>query len=225
LATNFKILRLSFETYIRMKNINLLFIFIAIVLVSCKGNDPNQQYVYEADPYYSYGFAEFYGSYYKDFGIDNNIISLSLYSDTLKRTEDGDWYGQYLYLEDIFVAASDTLLPLGTYTISDSNEPYTIAPGVLDTIDNEVYTLGATISYYEQNSSRSTLKLIKEGTISIEKVGLKYYILCNLTTNDNKELKGTFLNTLIQADESLQTGGTPIHKSRSKKLEIPFGNL
>lgn len=225
LATNFKILRLSFETYIRMKNINLLFIFFAIVLVSCKGNDPNPPYVYESNPYYSYGLAEFYGSYYKEFGIDNNVISLSLYSDTLKRNDDGDWYGQYLYLEDVFVAPNDTLLPLGTYTISDSNEPFTIAPGVLDTIDNEVYTLGAAISYYERNSSKSVMKLITEGTISVSKVGLKYYILCDLKTDDKMELKGTFLNELLQTNESLQTDGTPIHKSRSAKKGMPFRKL
>ncbi len=225
MATNFKILRLSFETYIRMKNINLLFIFFSIVLVACNGNDPSQPYAYETNPYYSYGFAEFYGSYYKDLGIDNNVISLSLYSDTLKRTDEGDWYGQYLSLEEIFVAPNDTLLPLGTYTISDSNEPFTIPPGVLDTIDNDVYTLGAAISYYERNSSKSVMKLITEGTITVTKVGFKYHISCDLKTKDKMELKGTFLNELLQTDESLGTGSTPpIHKIKSLTTGVPFRN-
>jgi len=208
-----------------MKNLNILYIFIAILLFSCNGSEPNSPYVYESNPYYSYGFAEFYGAYYKNSGIENNVISLSLYSDTLKKTDDGSWYGQYLYLEDVFVAPSDTLLTLKIYTISNSKEPYTIVPGTLDTIDNEVYTYGARISYIEQNTAKSVLKRITEGTITVSKVGFKYFINCDLKTSDDMELKGTFINVLIQTDESFKTGDIVPQKSRRHKLKMPFQNF
>lgn len=190
-----------------MKFIHLLIISFVIVLASCKGYDPPAPYVYESNPHYALGYAQFFGAYYKENGNKNNVISISLFSDSLSTNDDGELlgFGQYLFLEDVFVAVRDTLLPVGTYTINTSGSTFSIAPGVKDTIDSEVYTLGATISYYEQNASKSTLKLITAGSmvVSISNDG-KHTINCNFKTADNKELKGRFTEILPHFDESLK---------------------
>lgn len=200
-----------------MRNVIFISIVFFVSLASCDGPEPRTPYVYESNPNYTYGFTEFYGAYYTNVGINQNVLSLSLYSDTLKKTDEGNWYGQLLYFEDVFLPINDSLLTKQIYIISSSNEPYTIAPGRLDTIDKEVYNYGAIISYYEQNSSASTTKLITEGTVEVKKLGLKYLITCDLKTSDHLPLTGTFINELKQFDEAFQTGSIIPRKSRFQK--------
>ena len=197
-----------------MKNHIVVISLLAILFFSCKGNEPFTPYVYETNPHYSFGYVQFYGSYYKEFGNSNNVIAVSLFSDSLYITEEGslEGFGQYLYFEDVFISPTDTMLQTVTYTLNDSGEPYTISPGVNDTIDSEVYTMGATISYYEQNPAKSKMKLITDGTISVSKVGTIYNILFNLKTDDGKDLKGNFTHFLPFIDESLQTDNSETPK-------------
>lgn len=201
-----------------MKNFNLLYIVLAILLFSCKGSDSYTPYVYETNPHYSFGYVQFYGKYYQELlGNQNNIISVSLFSDSLYITEEGslEGFGQYLYLEDVFVNPTDTLFQYGSYTISSSGEPFTIEPGKNDTIDNEIYTYGATITYFEENQTKSVLKLITEGTVNVSKIGSRYTISFDLKTNDMNELKGNFVEVLPQYNESLQSNN-PITRSQNR---------
>lgn len=191
-----------------MRYFNLLLLALVLLFASCKGNDPTPPYVYEANPHYSFGYQEFFGPYYADYGNTNNVISLSLFSDSLKITTDGNLvgYGQYLFLEDIFTSPSDTLLKLGTYTINDSGLPFTVSPGKNDSVDNIVYTIGSTISYFEENQSKSTLKLITGGTFRvINRSGSIYNIVCNFKTNDNLNLGGSFSATLPYFNEAINS--------------------
>jgi len=192
-----------------MKNIFLYILAIVCLLSSCKGSDPVPPYVYEANPHYSFGYAEFFGAYYAAYGNKNNVISLSLFSDSLSINNLGNLvgFGQYLFLEDVFVDTTDTILPQTTYTIDDSGLPNTVAPGKNDTIDDQIYTLGATISYYEQNAAKSTVKRITSGTFTLSKVGSNYNIVCNFKTADKKDLKGSFSARLPYFDESLTNPG------------------
>lgn len=190
-----------------MKKYNPLIICLVALLSSCVGGQLNPPYVYNANPAYTWGYAEFYGSYYADYGNKNNVISLSLFSDSLKINDIGNLTGtgQYLFLEDIFIPQKDTLLPAGTYYIRNSGIANSVAPGLNDTIDNQVYFIGATISYYEGNPNMSIQKLITDGffTVSISKN--KYNIYFNLKTSDKKDLKGTFSTYIPHIDQSLTT--------------------
>ena len=188
-----------------MKLFNLLLFVLVLLFVSCKTNDPVPPYAYETNPHYSFGYAEFFGPYYTAYGNKNNVISLSLFSDSLKINSIGslEGFGQYLFLEDIFINPTDTLLPAGTYTISDSGLPFTVAPGKNDTVDNNVFTIGATISYYEQNAAKSMLKLIKSGNFTLAFNYPNFKVDCNFKTNDNKVLKGSFSAQLPYVDESI----------------------
>jgi len=55
------------------------------------------------------------------------------FTDSLQLNDKGQLigFGQYLYLDDIFVSPADTIFPEGTYTVSASREAMTIEPGSL----------------------------------------------------------------------------------------------
>ena len=66
-----------------MKKQLLILGVLGILLASCLGGQLNPQYVYNKNPSYTWAYAEFYGPYYKsENGNLNNVISLSLFSDS-----------------------------------------------------------------------------------------------------------------------------------------------
>jgi len=185
-----------------------LSLLVLSFLASCKGGESNMPYVYESNPNYNWGYVQFYGSYYSEYHNTNNVLSVSLFTNSLKLNDERSLIGlgQYLFLEDVFVSASDTLLPSGTYKVSDSGEPFTFSPGSNYIVDEKVYTLGTTINYYEEKSTLSTLKMITYGSFTVSQQNGKYTIVCDFVTNDSSELKGTFTGELPHYDESLKTG-------------------
>lgn len=201
-----------------MKKQNLIFAVLGFLLISCVGNPPNAQYVYNTSPAYTWGYAEYFGPYYKTENKNlNNVISLSLFSDSafLKINKIGNLVGtgQYLFLEDVFVPNTDVFLPPGTYTIDETGKPYTVAPGKNDTVDNHVFPIGAMISYFEENTALSTQKLITGGMFTVSRIGKRYNMIFNLKTADNKELKGSFTaDSLVHFDQSLAFSAKSLRK-------------
>jgi len=198
-----------------MKKLICILFVIAVFLTSCGGGQLNQQLVYEKNPHYAWGYAEFFGDYYQpENGNKNNVVSISLFSDSLKLNElrNLTGLGQYLYLEDVFQASTDTFLQVGTYNVSDSGLKFTIAPGKNDTVDKQVYPIGAYISYFEYNAANSTMKLITGGSMSVSLSGSVYHIACNFNTSDGLELKGNYSAELPHIDQSLATPKSGIRK-------------
>lgn len=198
-----------------MKIHNLLIFLFASLLASCVGSPVSTPLVYEKNPQYSWGYAEYFGDYYfAENKNKNNVLSVSLFTDSLKINDLGNLtgLGQYLYLEDVFQAPTDISLQPGTYTVNDTGLPFTIAPGKNDTVDNEVYPIGAYISYYEYNASNSTLKLITDGTMSVSLSGDIYNIACNFKTSDGMDLKGNYTATLPHIDQSITTPASGTRK-------------
>ena len=190
-----------------MKKHQLLIFAFAGLLASCV-NEPATPYAYNTDPKYTQGYVEFFGAeyQYKGYGVTNNLLSVSLFSesltvDSITRTLKG--FGQFLLLEDVYIAPSDTILPSKTYTIDDTHQPYTVSPGKKDTVGTEVFPIGAYISYYEQNTSKSTIKYITSGTFVVSRNGNNFTISCNFKTSDKKDLKGTFTGELPHYNEVL----------------------
>lgn len=110
--------------------------FIFVILgqfVGCKPDEPRYQYKYNDKPVYSWGYAEFYGSFYNYAEIPQNVVTLSLFSDSLFVNDEGSLagHGQYLFIEDIFISANDTLLPSGVYKADTTAAPMTFYPGEL----------------------------------------------------------------------------------------------
>jgi len=191
-----------------MKKLQLLIFAFAGLLASCV-NEPATPYAYNADPKYTQGSVDFFGAEYKykGYGVLNNLLSISLFSealivDSITRTPKGG-VGQYLLLEDVYIAPTDTILPSKTYAINDTHQPYTVSPGKNDTIGTEIYPIGAYITYYEQNTSKSTIKFITSGTFIVSRNGINFTISCNFKTSDKKDLKGTFTGDLPHFNEVL----------------------
>ena len=197
-----------------MKKHNGLLLLFAALLTSCVGGQLYAPLVYEKNPQYTWGYAEFFGDYYIDYGNKNNVLSVSLFTDSLKITQLGalTGLGQYLFLEDVFQAPTDTMLQAGTYQVNDSGLPFTVAPGKNDTVDNEVYQIGAYISYYEYNTSNSTLKIITSGSFTVSLSGNVYNIACNFKTSDNMDLKGNFTAVLPHIDRSIAASKAGVRK-------------
>ncbi len=189
-----------------MKHSKILILLMISFLLSCKGGDPIPPYVYNANPHYAWGYAEFYGAYYADNGIKNNTLTVSLFSDSLTLTDNGELvgYGQFLFLEDVFVVPSAISLTDGKYTINETGEPFTAFAGVNKTIDDEVYTLGSYITYYEENATKSKIKLISKGSFDVKMINdTVCSIVCDFKTSDSLQLKGSFEAVLPHFDQSL----------------------
>ncbi|MDD3079799.1 MAG: hypothetical protein PHH37_11960 [Paludibacter sp.] len=203
------------------KTVRVILIFTAI-LYSCTDPTVYQAYPYNYDPEYSWGRAEFFGSYYSDYDNENNVVSLSLftsslYIDTVENSLEGN--GQYLFLEDIFIAPEDTILPDGTYTVSKSQEPFTLYPGEIFTADEIEYTTGSFIYFLEEQSTYNKQKLIDRGTFTVSTSENEQTIICNFVLADSTKLRGTFSMELPYYDESIETkAGAPRSKLSIKNI-------
>ena len=199
-----------------MNKFNLLLISLVSLLTSCGGGQLYQQIVYETNPHYSWGYAEYYGAYYKpENGNKNNVLSVSLFTDSLKINAVGNLtgLGQYLFLEDVFQSPKSVFLEAGTYIVNNSGLPFTITPGKNDTVDGAVYPIGAYISYYEYNAANSTLKTISKGSMTVSFINDSVYnIVCDFKTSDSTLLKGSFSATLPHIDQSLSSNISGIRK-------------
>lgn len=197
-----------------MKKLILLIFVLAIILSSCGDGQLSSALVYEKNPQYTWGYAEFFGDYYADYANKNNVLSLSLFTDSLKLNDLGELsgFGQYLFLEDVFQAPADTMLQVGTYNVNNTGLPFTVAPGKNDTVDNQVFPIGAYISYYEYITANSTLKLISRGSFTVSRSGSTYSIACNFVTSDNTNLRGSFKAELQHIDDALSTQKSGIRK-------------
>lgn len=190
-----------------MRNGLLILIVSVLLLASCNGNDP-VYYRYNTNPKYTWGYEMYFGQEYLSKGVSHNVLSLYLFSDSLSvdSTNSLTGVGQYLYLEDVFVPETAVMLPAGTYTVDNSHNSFSVAAGKNDTVDNNVFPIGAFIYYYEENSSRSVRKFITGGTMTVtHDESYNYTISCDFVTADKKTLNGTFSAILPAYDGSLYT--------------------
>lgn len=191
----------------KIKNL-ILFVVLMWLMNSCTTDSPGSPYVYQSNPQYTWGYAQFYGTYYSNYQIENNVLSVSLFSKELSVDKNGALigYGQYLILEDVFLAPTDTLLHAGTYKVSATHEPFTFFDGRKIKQGKIEIPTGAYINYIEADPTKNKVKLIIGGsfTVSIENDTV-YSISCDFTTDDNRSLKGNFKGVLPHFDESAKT--------------------
>lgn len=197
---------------------------IVVLLASCNGTTSSLSYVYQTDPQYTWGFAEFFGSYYSNYSIPENVVALNLFSDGLgiDTTENSlTGYGQYLILEDVFINSTDTFLAEGTYTAVDTItdiKPFTFLSGKAfeEKSSSDEISSGAYIYYLEENDSKSTIKYIASGTFTVtyDYENGTSTITCDFVTTDKTELKGTFTGSLVYYDESAEVKASVPRKSK-----------
>ena len=187
------------------KQVYLYMLCISLLLQACERREIFE-YEYEKNPQYSWGYAEFWGPHYAPYGTDNHVLSLYAYTDSLSFNENGylTGYGQYLYLEDIFVSPADTLFPPGEYMVSSSGEAMTIAPGELFDEDGVKYDMGAYIYFLEKNDYFTKRKFVVDGSMTVSYPENSVRFDFDFTLDDETELKGRFeTNELVLFDESV----------------------
>ncbi len=184
-------------------------IYIAILsvslLFSCK-KQTFAKFSYETKPKFEWGFAQFYGNYYSNYNIPNNVVTLHLFTKDLK-VVDGRLVGkgQYLILEDVFLAPKDTLLPEGTYLPKATGEPFSFFSGKYFPADDDRNPSGAYLYYIQGNGSQNKVKLIKKGQIDMDIVSDSIYSIdMTLKTADSISIVGTYKNTIPHFDYSLK---------------------
>lgn len=199
-----------------MKNILQSLILVAMFagIVSCKQNTPNPPYTYQTDPQYTWGYIQYFADYYSNYGIEQNVLTLNLFSDnlgidTIENTLVGT--GQYLILEDVFIDVEEVFLPEGVYSAVDTIteiQPFTFLKGkeLKEKSSADGISSGAYIYYIETDASKNTIKYIDSGTftVSYNPQNKTYTILCDFKTNDKKELKGKFTGELPHYNESVK---------------------
>lgn len=170
-------------------------IFLACFIISCTTYEPKAHYSYNNHPTFTWGQVEFYGNYYGKYNNPNNVMSLYLFSDSLKLNDVGSviGIGQELILEDILIAPTDTILPIRSYSMDTTKTAYTFAPGRNVYVNNENIILGARILFMEKEIKKTVTKLIIDGSFSIiSSQDSTMNLVCDLTTEDKIKIKGSF---------------------------------
>lgn len=198
-------------------------VILAVALFGCKQPEPPAPYRYEANPKFSWGFADFYGNYYQNYDISNNVLTLNLFTEKLSVNEKNTLVGtgQYLIIEDIFSEPGDTLLRSGTYKVAETGEPFTFFSGKKFEDNREAIPSGAYIYYIEADPTKSKIAYIKEGTMEVSTEDGEFCsINCDFTLDDKTNLKGTFNSKLIYFD---LVATTPAGVKREKvKVSLPI---
>ena len=186
---------------------------ITFLLTACKPDEPVAKYQYEANPSYSWGYAEYYGPFYADYENKNNVLSLSLFTDSLT-VKDGNLsgLGQYLYIEDIFVPADSIVLPEGKYVSSSTGEAYTFYPGEQFPVDEFKIDVGSFLYYIEKNKSFTVQRHVSRGSFTVKITDSKHIINCDFVLSDSTKITGSFTDTIPHFDFSSHPVGVRRHK-------------
>lgn len=211
-----------------MMKFPVLLLAVLILFSSCEKKEPTV-YIYETNPVYTWGYAEFWGDYYGDYGIVENVLSLSLLTDELSvdSTSSLVGIGQYLYLEDVFIAASDTLLPDGKYTVGKETGRFTIAPGEILEIDGQKLQVGAFVYFLEKNELFTKQKFITAGTMIVVNTGSTTRIDFDFVLADKSALKGYYEGQLPYFDARFTDTGAevPARIRQLQELNLSLPNV
>lgn len=205
-----------------MRKICLISSFILVLLTACKTETLRVPYQYEVNPAFKWGYAEFYGKYFSNYNINNNVLTLNLFTEKLFVNSDNalDGTGQYLILENIFIAPSDTILPAGMYSLGETGAPFTFFGGKKFEDNGQEIPSGAFIYYIEPEPTKSRIAYVTGGTFNVSISNDSVYnIQCDFELDGKSQLKGTFKNVLSHIDRSAAT--TPVEATR-QKLKLAY---
>lgn len=198
----------------------VVFLFLAILFLGC---NPREFYTheYETEPVFYWGYSEFWGPYYQKYGVDANICSLSLFSDSLSIDSTGALvgFGQYLFLEDIYYGSNSVFLQEGEYQVSMDADSMSIVPGEEKEIDGMKFEAGAHIYFIEKDSKYTVYKRISGGTMRVNYEDSLTIIDCNFELEDQTLIKGSFRAVLPYFDySSINSGGLLFTRPKSVRI-------
>lgn len=200
----------------------IIFSLLVVAFVACKPTEPPAPYTYETNPKFTWGFAGFYGNYYQNYDIENNVVTLNLFTEKLVVNKENllEGVGQYLIIEDIFSAPSDTLLPVGEYKVAETGEPFTFYGGKKFEDNRDPVPSGAYIHYIETDPTKSKIAYITDGTMNIRvENDTIYSISCDFILDEKTELKGTFNSVLYHIDRVAETPPSKVRNPQYFPIE------
>lgn len=176
---------------------------LLVVLHACGPDAPPAPYQYNTKPAFTWGWADFYGHYYNNYDIENNVFTLQLFTGKLGANENNELVGtgQYLIIEDVFQSPIDTLLQEGTYAAAETGEPFTFYPGKGFKDSWGTIPSGAYIHYIEADPAKSKIAYVTDGSFTVNiKNDTIYTIQCDFILDKKTELKGTYTDVLYHVD-------------------------
>lgn len=187
----------------------LTIFILTFLFIGCNPRE-YYHYDYESKPVFTKGYAEFWGPYYQKYGVDANICSLSLFSDSLIVDSLGNLtgFGQYLYLEDIYYGLNSPFLQEGEYEISMDRDSMSITPGQQMEVDGMKFEIGAKLYFIEKDSKYSIMKKIEGGTMTVSYLDSLTQINFVFEMEDQTMVEGSFKAVLPYYDySSINAGG------------------
>ena len=169
-------------------------IITALAFFAACNPEPAAKYEYNYNPVYTQGFAYNYGAYYAAYGNPNSVVVLQLLTDSLLVNEryELEGYGNYLYINNIFLPPNSKMIPDGTYTASDTEEAFTFAKGEIFTADSIEYSIGSRVYFIERNRKLSKQHLIDGGQFTVTGSGKVQTVIFDLILDNSVHLKGTY---------------------------------
>ncbi len=170
-------------------------VLIAALLIGCKHTEQPSDKTLASNVFNS-GYSAFYGSYYDYLGIQENVVSMTLFSPNLTVDTAGYYVGTgtNLILSDIFLSPSDTLLPDGRYVASDSAAAFTFLRG--QTFDDN--PLGAYMLIITETGY--SVEVLTEGSFELQTLGDSVLIDFNFKRTNGKTYAPTFRGVLPMYD-------------------------
>ncbi len=171
-----------------MHHLKFLFFLLPLGLVCCTTHNRYQPSVSQIDSMFTAGDFRFYGAHYST--IPQNVFSIDLISGGLQfdSTYRISGTGTNLYLADIFLPATDSVLQSGIYDIDTTAAPYTILPGMRF---GRAVT-GAYVAQMREGSVTDTL-LFTRGQMTITQWADSISLDFQLFTADSARYHGTYL--------------------------------
>ncbi len=175
---------------------------LLLCLMACQEKHKPQVQPLKSETQLDKGRCIFYGDYYAEEGIAHNVVDMDLLSKGLSYDSVGRIVGTgtNLYFSDIFLHATDTLLPAGVYTTDTTAAVGTFLSGM----DYEGGVSGAYLLHITDNAVMEII-LIEKGTFTLRYEGEKTHVDFDLVTTEGQAYKGTFDGELpmyaLQEDE------------------------
>lgn len=145
---------------------------------------------------YTAGYAVFWGDFYAEKGVANNVLSMDLYSVGLSVDSAGYYVGSgtNLYISDIFQLPVDTLLIGGTYQMDTTCGAQTFLAGV-DYDGRQTGTYLVTVT-----DMGTSVEVLTDGTFTLSYKGDTTIIDFYMKKSDGKSFTANYRGILYTYD-------------------------
>lgn len=195
-----------------MKRLYATYALVLLILFSSCEKRVRTVYEYEKFPVFTWGQVFYFGDCYANYGIENHVLSLYAFTDSLNVNDKGQLqgFGQYIYLDDIYIApirlGTDTIIPAGVYAVSASREPMTIEPGKVykgDSIRLKM-DIGAQLHYIEKLERFTARRFIEDGSMTVSYTDSTIRFDMEFLLDDKTEIIGRYETTQLPVfDDSI----------------------